>query len=157
MAVGMGEEADRHLGIIREELVEHTKRWFALGQDFCPIKGIVHFPQLLDSDTRGEVELRRIGFALGTRIGTEAHILIEVVRRRAQHDILHSRTGRETEGSLSVRRDHSLHLLGMIAHQMDRSSSDRLPLPIKDEPLDRRRDLRPTELIQMRATPSILP
>ena len=90
MAVSMGEEADRHLGIIREELIEHPKRWFALGQDFRPIEGIVHFPQLLDSNTRGEVKFYRIGFALGTRIGAEAHILIEVVRSRGQHDILHS-------------------------------------------------------------------
>ena len=86
----MGEEADRHLGIIREELIEHPKRWFALGQDFCPIKGIVHLPQLLDSDTRSKVEVHRIGFALLTWIGAEAHILIEVVRCRGQHDILRS-------------------------------------------------------------------
>ena len=90
MAVGMGEEANRHLGIVGEELVERPKRRLTLGQDFCPIKGIVHLPQLLDSNTRGEVEFHRIGFALGTRIGTEAHILIEVVRSRGQHDILHS-------------------------------------------------------------------
>ena len=90
MAVGMREEADRHLGIVGEELVEHLKGGLTLGQDFRPIEGIVHFPQLLDSNTRGEVELHRIGFALGAWIGAEAHILIEVVRCRGQHHVLRS-------------------------------------------------------------------
>ena len=81
-SVGMGEKADRHLRIVGEELVEHTKCGLTLRQDVRPIEGIVHFPELLNSDTGGEVELHRIGFALLTWISAEAHILIEVVRCR---------------------------------------------------------------------------
>ena len=81
----MGGEADLHLGVVGEHLVEGLQSGCALREQVGTVEGVVHLTQGLGAHAGGEEELHRVLFAqrlLG--IGAQADELIEVVSATGQ-------------------------------------------------------------------------
>ena len=153
----MGGEADLHLGVVGEHLVEGLQSWCALREQVGTVEGVVHLTQGLGAHAGGEEELYRVLFAerlLG--IGAQADELIEVVSATGQQDVLRVGRYREAEGPLAVGRDEPLCPVGASPYDAHRRSSDGLLLAVEDVAGDRRGHLTATELIQVRQATRII-